>query len=274
MSNEFDFSQEELVGGEVNTEVPAVKEKVPQYELANGTMGSRAEFIREQFLNENLSRKEIAEKFDIPYRIVYSATVNMVNNAEAPTRGRSASNAVVKVTADNQLVTEKDGVIYVQGEIHEGEMPETVDKARNEWIQEMVDADVARGDIAKMLDLSYGVIYNLTKDADGVRAKHEVTLEDGTVISRAEYIRKLAAEGKSRGDIAKELDVPYAVVWQATKVAKTEQERFVEAITHLEAFAANVSDAIAFADAIATLKALEMVAPKETEAEAKEEATA
>ena len=268
MSSEFDFNQEELMGGDVSTEVPVTKEKVPQFELLDGSMGSRAEFIREQFLVNNLSRKEISEQFDVPYRIVYSATVNLVNEAEATTRGRSATNQTIQVTADNQLVVVKDGLIYVQGELCEGEMPETTDKSRNEWIHEMADADVSRGDIAKMLDLSYGVIYGLTKDADAVRAKHEVTLEDGTVISRAEYIRRLAAEGKSRGDIAKELGVAYAVVWQATKVAKTEKEKYDDVVAQLETFAAQAADRTAFADAIATLKAIEFVVAEETTEEA------
>lgn len=262
--SEFDFEQEVVAEAEVSTEVPVVKER-QLYTLKDGiTQGSRAEYIREIFLQDNLSRKEIAEQFDIPYRIVYSATVNLENEADAPTRGRAAQNAVIQVTEDNQLViVDAEGTVFVQGEAIEGPAPETIDKARNEWIQEMVDADVARGDIAKMLGLSYGVIYGITKDADGVRAKHMVTLDDGTEMPRSEYIRKLFAEGKERGEIAKELDVAYTVVWQATKVAKSDADKFAEAIEHLAAFAEQVSDKEVFADVIASLKALTIVEVEE-----------
>lgn len=50
-----------------------------------------------------------------------------------------------------------------------------------------------------------------------------LTLEDGTEISRADYIRQRADEGAPRGTIAKELTklqgktVPYQIVFAATK---------------------------------------------------------
>lgn len=50
-----------------------------------------------------------------------------------------------------------------------------------------------------------------------------LTLEDGTEISRADYIRQRADEGAPRGAIAKELTklqgktVPYQIVFAATK---------------------------------------------------------
>ena len=44
--------------------VPAKKEK-ETYELADGSIGSRAAFIREKFLNDNMSRKEVAEAFGL-----------------------------------------------------------------------------------------------------------------------------------------------------------------------------------------------------------------
>ena len=259
--------------GKVSTEtpvVPEVKEK-ETYELADGTIGSRAAFIREKFINDNMSRKEIADTYDFQYRVVYSATVNMQNEAETTTRGRSASNAIIKVNAENQLVEVKDvdgsDVTFVNGEAVDVIYEDTdlTDKDRNEWIKEQVDEGVSRGDIAKILGLSYGVVYGLTKDAEGTRTNHTVTLEDGTEMPRAEYIRKRADEGVSRGDIAKELDVPYSVVWQATKTEKTAQEKFEDLVKSLAAYKDKMDDNEMFDDAMATLKELTVATAEEDE---------
>lgn len=268
----------------VNTEVPEqvvteAKEK-ETYELADGSMGSRAAFIREKFLQDNMSRKEIAEKFGFAYRVVYSATVNMTNEAEAPSRGRAASNAIITVNAENQLVEVKevDGatVTFVNGEAvdHTYAEGELTEKSRNEWIKEQVDAGVSRGDIAKLLNLSYGVIYGLTKEAEGTRTAHVVELDDGTTMPRAEYIRKRAAEGVSRGDIAKELDVPYSVVWQATKTEKSSQEKYEDALKALEAFADKMEDKETFADALSILKDLTVATAEQEEVQEAEAAAA
>ena len=258
---------EALAAEQVATDAPetvkAPKER-ETYELADGSIGSRAAFIREKFVNENMSRKQIAEEFGFDYRVVYSATVNMHNEAEGGSRGRSAVNAVIKVNVENQVVEVKevDGaqVTFVNGEASDVTYAEDdlMDKPRNEWIQEVVAAGMSRGDVAKILDVSYGVVYGLTKDAEGTRQTHTVTLEDGTEIPRAEYIRRQAAAGVSRGDIAKELGVPYSVVWQATKTEKTAQEKFEEAIKAIENFTGKTDNEEALADAIATLKAIQI----------------
>lgn len=267
---------EALAHEQVATDAPEVVKETKEretYELADGSIGSRAAFIREKFIDDNMSRKQIAEQFGFDYRVVYSATVNMHNDAEGGSRGRSAVNAVIKVNADNQVVEVKevDGaqVTFVNGEATDTVYDENdlIDKSRNEWIQEVVAAGMSRGDVAKILDVSYGVVYGLTKDAEGTRQTYTVTLADGTEMPRAEYIRKQAAAGVSRGDIARELGVPYSVVWQATKTEKSEQEKFDDIIKSLENFNDEVSDAEAFADALATLKALTIVE------EAKEETT-
>ena len=293
MDNNTTFAQEfpeanglapetETVEG-VSTDLPVVQEAKEKetYELADGSVGSRAAFIREKFLNDNMSRKEIAETYGFNYRVVYSATVNLTNEAEAGTRGRSAANATITVNAENQLVEVKEvegaSVTFVNGEavdIVYAEEDLTV-KSRNEWIKEQVDAGMSRGDVAKILDLSYGVVYGLTKEAEGTRTAHTIELEDGTVISRAEYIRKRAAEGVSRGDIAKELGVPYSVVWQATKTEKTAQEKYEELLTSLEAFADKMDDKDAFNSAVAALKELTVVtAAQDEQAEAESAAEA
>ena len=258
----------------MDTAVPAKAEK-ETYTLADGSQGSRAAFIREKFQQDNMSRKEIADTYGFAYRVVYSATVNMTNEAEAAGRGRSSVNAVIKVTANNQYVNEIDGKVYVDGELYEGaveDLGELQNADRNEWIIAKAQEGVSRGDIAKMLGMSYGVIYNITKELEGTREKHEVTLEDGTVVSRSEYIRMLYAGGKSRGDIAKELDVPYTVVWQATKVVKSEQEKFADLVESLKGYADKVADPDTFAVILDDLSKVELV--EEAEEQPAEEETA
>lgn len=269
--------QEATMAEGVSTDLPVVQEPKEKetYELADGSIGSRAAFIREKFINENMSRKEIADTYGFAYRVVYSATVNMVNDAETTTRGRAATNASIKVNAENQLVEVKEiegaPVTFVNGEavdvVYTDE--ELTEKSRNEWIKEQVDAGVSRGDVAKILDLSYGVVYGLTKEAEGTRTSHTIELEDGTTMSRAEYIRKRAAEGVSRGDIAKELNVPYSVVWQATKTEKTAQEKYEELIKSLEVFSDKMDDKDAFDSAVLVLKDLTVAtAAQDEEADA------
>ena len=275
--------QEAVMAEGVSTDLPVVPEAKEKetYELADGSIGSRAAFIREKFINENMSRKEIADVYGFPYRVVYSATVNMVNDAEATTRGRAATNATIKVNAENQLVEVKEidgaNVTFVNGEavdvVYADE--DLTDKSRNEWIKEQVEAGMSRGDVAKILDLSYGVVYGLTKEAEGTRTAHTIELEDGTTVSRAEYIRMKAAEGVSRGDIAKELGVPYSVVWQATKTEKTAQEKYEELIKNLEAFADKMDDKDAFDSAVLVLKDLTVAtAAQDEEADAEAAAQA
>lgn len=249
MSN-LNFAEEFGVGEEMQQDLPEQVERTEAagverttYELKDGTQGSRAAFIREKFLEDNMSRKEISEAYGFEYRVVYSATVNMTNEAESGSRGRAVQNAVIQVTDDNALVVvTAEGQCFVNGEAVES-APETHDKPRNEWIQEQVKAGMERSEIAKLLDISYGVVYNLTKDETNTRTKHMVTLEDGTEISRNDYIRQRFADGVERGDIAKELDVPYSVVWQATKVEKTAAEKFADVVASLKAFEDQVEDA-------------------------------
>lgn len=264
-AEEFPGVAENEVFATPDTEMPekAVASK-ETYTLADGSQGSRAAFIREKFLQDNMSRKEIADTYGFAYRVVYSATVNMTNESEAAGRGRSTVNAVITVTEDGRYVTEDaEGNIVVDGEVFAGELADLGELKkvdRNEWIVSKVAAGVSRGDIAKILDMSYGVIYNITKDLEGTREKHEVELEDGTVISRSEYIRQLYAAGKSRGEIAKELNVAYPVVWQATKVVKTEVEKYNDTVESLRAYADKVADVEMFNNLLDQLLAIDFKA--------------
>lgn len=269
-NQEFEATPETAETHELNDEVMEDNNgnERTQYELKDGSMGSRAAYIRELFLEDNLSRKEIADRTGFPYRAVYSATVNMVNDAEPAGRGRAASNPTILVAKDNTdvLVHKLEDGRYVIAETQEEIAEDQVEEVlRNEWIKEQVGAGVSRGDVAKALDLSYGVIYNLTKELAGTRTQHNITLDDGTVISRAEYIRQQYADGISRSDIAKELGVAYSVVWQATKVEKTAADKFEEAIEQIKGFADKVVDVDAFNTIIEALELVEIADEEEEE---------
>ena len=275
-NTKMNFAEEFPEGAEMDVNTPEVAEAAEvaekkTYTMNDGSQGSRAAFIREKFLVDNMSRKEIAEAFDFPYRVVYSATVNMTNSAEAPARGRTASNATIQVNEAGACVTVEDGVTMINGEpIAEGaEVGELHEMSRNEWIKSQVDAGMSRGDIAKILNLSYGVVYGITKDQEGTRARIEIELADGTKVSRAEYIRMQLAAGVSRGDIAKELNVPYSVVWQATKTEKTEADHFAELVASIKGFADKVTDPDLFGQ---ICNALDTIVIKTAEAKDAEEA--
>lgn len=250
------YNEQDLME-EMTSEEEEVNKEV--WTLQDGTECTKSAFVREQFVLFNKSRKEISEGFDIPYRTVYGATVNMENDAEPTARGRGVTFSKINVTEDNKIVTEVDGFIYVDGEEHEGPMPVVEEVDRNEWIIQKVKDGMGRGDVARLLDVSYGVVYNLTKDLAGARKKYEIELEDGTVVSRSEYIRKLAADGMTRAEIAKELDVQYSVVWQATKKMKTVEEKFNDAIAALEKFIDSVVDPDALDELINKLGQIEVI---------------
>ncbi|MFI3171138.1 MAG: hypothetical protein R3Y58_02020 [Eubacteriales bacterium] len=246
----------------VPAEAAAAKDR-GTYELLDGSTGSRAAFIREKFLSENLSRKAISEKYDIPYRVVYSATVNMTNESEGMSGRRGAQPSTIQVTSDNKIVTvDEEGTIFVEGEMYDGNpdnLGVVVEVDRATWIKQQVNEGASRGDIAKSLGMSYGSVYSLTKDAEGSKARVEITLEDGTKISRAAYIRQLAEGGMSKSEIAKKLDVPYPVVWQATKTEKSPTEEFAKLVTQIEGFADLVVDPAYFGQVMDALKAVEIV---------------
>lgn len=281
ISNE-EINNDEMVGEEMtNTEIlneEVLNEEVatdatPEQEWVNnaGEVVSKSAFIREKFNEDNMSRKEISETYGIPYRTVYGATVNMTNEAEPSSRGRGITNAKINVTEANEVVlseTQADGTVkhFINGvEVESIEGIETIEVDRNTFIKEQVAAGVNRGELANYLGLSYGVIYGLTKDAEGTRSKYMITLEDGTEISRSEYIRQLVAEGMTKAEIAKKLGVEYSVVWQATKKTKSVEEKFGDAIAAIEKFADNVADAESFAAVIDMLHAIELKSEEATE---------
>lgn len=277
-NHEQDFlNVEEVV---VDTTAPTADEAAQEaadtrtWTLEDGTEVSKSEFIREQFTKFNKSRKDIATEYDINYRTVYGATVNMVNDAEPSTRGRAASNQKIMVDAEGNVVSEIEGVLHVNNvasdaEYAEGDLQE-VD--RNTFIKEQVEAGKSRGDVAAALGLSYGVVYGLTKEIAGASNRHEVEY-NGEMVSRSEYIRARYAEGVEKADIAKELGVDYPVVWSALKALKSDQEKFADAVDRLAKYADKVENSDELNGLLEQLKGLEFKSEgSEEEAEATEEA--
>lgn len=263
MSLEQDFlSQSEFDGTAPTAEEAAAEAKdTRKWYNSEGVEVSKSEFIREQFLKFNKSRKQIAEEFGINYRTVYGATVNLTNDAEPATRGRSAANQKIKVTQDGKVVTVIEGVTYVDNVAVSNEeaaqLGELIEVDRNEWTREQVKNGRSRGEVAQILGLSYGVVYSLTKDIEGASQRHELQdSETGEVVSRSELIRRLYDRGMSKSEIAKHLGVDYPVVWSALKSLKSEEEKFVDAIDRLSKFADKVEDVETFNYLIEQLKGL------------------
>lgn len=262
---------EEFAGVETlgEAEVQPVQKEKKVFHDSEGNEMSMSAFIRMKFLEEDMSRAEISETYDIPYRTVYGATVNMTNNAAPTSRGRSVTNPIIEVTENNEVLTVVDtenGTTYLLNgkEISEDEATalELHEVERNTWIKEQVEAGMNRGDVATALNISYGVVYGLTKEAEGTRQKHTITLEDGTEISRTDYIRQRVAEGASKSELAKELNVSYNVIWQATKTEKTIADKFQDAIEALAKLGVHVTEdhVDLFNDCIDTLKQIDVIA--------------
>lgn len=276
MTNEHDFLGEETEV--MDTAAPSAEEAANEAKDTRtwtneaGEEVSKSEFIREQFLTHNKSRKEISEEFDINYRTVYGATVNMTNDAEPASRGRAAANHKIHVTTEGDVVSTVDGKLQVNGEDAEGSQEDyaTTEVDRNDWIKQQVTEGVSRGDVAKKLGLSYGVIYGITKELEGSSQRHEIEYQ-GKTMSRSEYIRTKFAEGMSKSEIASELGVDYPVVWSALKSLKSEEEKFQDQVARLEKFAEFVTDKEAFEGLLEQLKAVEF-AEESSEEESTEEA--
>lgn len=259
--NEMDSMQDLDTSLPEGADVPAKKER-KTYTLSNGQPGSQAAFIREKFVQDNMSRREIADQFGFEYRVVYSATLNMTNTAEKVPGTRTVAPSVINVTEDNRVVVTKEEGTFVNGELVEDitELGELHEVSRNAWIKEQLEAGASRGEVADWLNISYGVVYAATKEMTGSPrgGAAMITDADGNSVSRADYIRKQFEAGVSRGDIAKELQVPYNVVWQATKVNKTLAEKFAAAIEAIRSYADKVSDPDTLGQAVELLSALEV----------------
>ena len=95
--------------------------------------------------------------------------------------------------------------------------------SRSAYIRQEFLSNRPRGDIARELGVSYAVVYaatanmhnELTEGHPGRGVGRGVIMEDGR--SRAEHMREMLQQGKTRGEIAKHFKCPYATVYAATK---------------------------------------------------------
>lgn len=226
-------------------------------------------FCRAMF-EKNMTKKQIADKFDIPYRTVYGACQNLSNDAHG-TRTRTAS--TIKVDEKNQpLVQDADGNFLLNGKKVEGAIDITkfTSVDRDEWIKQAYENGMERAEIAKILNVSHGCVYNVTKELGEKKNTIMIELEDGTSVKRVEYIRELYKAGQSRADIAKLLDIPYNIVYQATKEAKSAAEKLKAAIEAVAKFADSVVDTQAFANALTVLNSAQIKEEEEEKAEESE----
>lgn len=177
-----------------------VKEaKVPRetFTLKDGTEGSRSQLIRQMYMDDGMSRTEIADKLGVSYNIVHAATANLDNGTAGVAGGAR-----------------------VMVELESGEKV-----ARSEYIRKLIADGMDRSAVAKHLAIPYGIVYAATKGMEGVTASKggkKMVEVNGELVARADYIRAEYAKGRTRREIATELGVDYAVVFNATKPPKPE----------------------------------------------------
>jgi transposase-like protein len=115
--------------------------------------------------------------------------------------------------------------------------------ASRDAIVEMAEAgDKTRAQIARELEVPYQIVYQFTKGMDNIpkgqrggasfgdprnRTRVIVELPDGREMPRSEYIRmRIEQDGRSRGEVAEELGVPYQVIFAASKNMPIKNGRF------------------------------------------------
>jgi len=139
------------------------------------------------------TRREIAEMLQAPY-----------NSVQRHLRGRDD-------------VARGHGGTAAKLVEYKGEM-----MPRAKAIRLMLEEGMSRGEVARALDIPYQIVYRVAKDAgvgggSGEARPRATVIYNGEERLRAEVIRELAAEGHTRAAIAKQLGVPYQVVYQTLK---------------------------------------------------------
>lgn len=97
--------------------------------------------------------------------------------------------------------------------------------SRSVYIRQEFKKNRSRGDIAKELDVAYGIVHSATAnmtnevhDGTGRGGGRVVMIEfDGVTMERRQVMRQMFENGKSRSEIAKYFDTPFGTVYQATK---------------------------------------------------------
>ena len=96
----------------------------------------------------------------------------------------------------------------------------TIKVTKASIVREMFIAGQSRAEIAKALNIRYQQVFaytaNMTNEhhnAETTGRSIMITKEDGSTVTRKAYVAEELMKGRSRGEIAKELGVPYQVVY-------------------------------------------------------------
>ena len=97
--------------------------------------------------------------------------------------------------------------------------------SRASQIRQLFDGGMSRAEIAKELGVRYQIVYQATKGAvnphhNGSTTGRNIMVTDsvtGEQMPRREFFRREYAAGRTRLSLAKEFNVPYQTVYQATR---------------------------------------------------------
>ena len=122
-------------------------------------------------------------------------------------------------------------------EVKKFTLDDGTESSRSAYIRQEFNKGRSRGDITKELEVPYYIVYSATANmfneahpegggrafggARGTMVEHP---ETGAMVSRASLMREMVEAGTSRGEVAKQFEVPYATVYAATKEIKTGAE--------------------------------------------------
>lgn len=107
------------------------------------------------------------------------------------------------------------------------------------------------------------------KFVNGEAAPDADPAEFTTMVNRNEWIKAQYEAGKTRAEIAKELNIAYNIVFQATKEKKSDQEKLDAILASLDKYADKVADKETFTTLLEGLKNIKVVeVAEEAEADA------
>jgi hypothetical protein len=108
----------------------------------------------------------------------------------------------------------------VQKQINKNE--EVIQMSKSEKIREMYNNGMNVNEIAKQLNSNYSFVYTVCKklvEKKGEEIRHTVQN------SKSEVIRKMYDEGKTVGEISKELNTNYSYVWTVVEKHRKQENK-------------------------------------------------
>lgn len=139
---------------------------------------------------------------------------------------RNKTSKAQKMEENQEALDQEEGNAVATEEVNdtvdnEDEKPAT----RRSQMRDMYKEGFTRSQIADEFGVKYQAVYAATKDMGSTGAARsggggrKIFLEEGpgAGMARVDYIRQEFAKGRTRGEIARELDIAYQIVFQATK---------------------------------------------------------